>query len=133
MWASAHGRVTYVGPRGGAGNAVILAHANGFESTYMHLSKFARGLHVGQQVRQKQVIGYVGASGLATGPHLHFSLRHDGAFVDPLRIKPTREEPIAAAHRVEFADAIAPRLHALGAIETRQPDRLVMHGPSPMP
>ena len=63
VWATANGRVTYVGPRGGAGNAVILAHANGMESTYMHLSKFARGLQVGQQVRQKQVIAYVGMTG----------------------------------------------------------------------
>ena len=133
MWATANGRVTYVGPRGGAGNAVILAHANGMESTYMHLSKFARGLQVGQQVRQKQVIAYVGMTGLATGPHLHFSLKQNGVFVDPLKLKPMREQPIDARYRVEFADAITPRLTALGAIETRSPDHLVVHGPSAMP
>ncbi len=133
VWATANGRVTYVGPRGGAGNAVILAHANGMESTYMHLSKFARGLQVGQQVRQKQVIAYVGMTGLATGPHLHFSLKQNGVFVDPLKLKPMREQPIDARYRVEFADAITPRLTALGAIETRSPDHLVVHGPSAMP
>jgi murein DD-endopeptidase MepM/ murein hydrolase activator NlpD len=133
VWATANGRVTFVGPRGGAGNAVILAHPNGMESIYMHLSKFAKGLAVGHDVRQKQVIGYVGATGLATGPHLHFSLKQNGAFVDPLKLKPQRELPLDPKYRVEFADAIAPRLTALAAIETRAPEHLVVHGPSAMP
>jgi murein DD-endopeptidase MepM/ murein hydrolase activator NlpD len=133
VWASASGRVSFVGPRGGAGNAVILAHGNGLESTYMHLSRFAKGLAAGQTVRQKQVIGYVGATGLATGPHLHFSLRKNGGFIDPLKFKPERSVPLPAAYRLEFADAIAPRLSTLAAIETRPPDRLMRSGPAPMP
>src|SRR5581483_7693576 len=124
VWATANGKVTAVGPRGGAGNAITIAHANGLESVYMHLQRFARGLAVGQAVRQKQVIGYVGATGLATGPHLHFSLKQNGAFVDPRALKPAREAPLAPAYRVEFADAIAPRLTALAAIEVRAPDVL---------
>ncbi|HZS42040.1 MAG TPA: M23 family metallopeptidase [Polyangia bacterium] len=132
VWATANGKVTAVGPRGGAGNAITIAHANGLESVYMHLQRFARGLAVGQAVRQKQVIGYVGATGLATGPHLHFSLKQNGAFVDPRALKPAREAPLAPAYRVEFADAIAPRLTALAAIEVRAPD-VVAHGPSAMP
>jgi murein DD-endopeptidase MepM/ murein hydrolase activator NlpD len=133
VWATANGKVAFVGPRGGAGNAVILAHPGGLESVYMHLSKFARGLHPGQEVRQKQVIGYVGMTGLATGPHLHFSLKQNGSFVDPLKLKPQRDLPIAQKHRVEFADAITPRLTTLAAIETRTPERLAVKGPSPMP
>jgi murein DD-endopeptidase MepM/ murein hydrolase activator NlpD len=134
VWATTAGRVSYVGPRGGAGNAVILDHAGGMSSTYMHLSKFAKGLAVGQQVRQKQVIGYVGMTGLATGPHLHFSVRVNGAFVDPLKLKPTRDAPIAQTYRQEFADVIGPRLQTLAAIPvTPPPDRLVAHGLSPMP
>jgi murein DD-endopeptidase MepM/ murein hydrolase activator NlpD len=132
VWATANGKVTAIGPRGGAGNAITLAHPNGLESVYMHLSRFARGLAAGQPVRQKQVIGYVGASGLATGPHLHFSLRQNGAFVDPRAFKPARETPLAPAYRVEFADAIAPRLTALAAIEVRSPD-VAARGPSAMP
>ena len=88
---------------------------------------------VGQEVRQKQVIGYVGMTGLATGPHLHFSLKQNGAFVDPLKLKPQRDLPIAQKYRVEFADAVAPRLQALAAIETRTPEHLAAKGPSPMP
>ena len=133
VWATANGKVAFVGPRGGAGNAVILAHPSGLESVYMHLSKFARGLHPGQEVRQKQVIGYVGMTGLATGPHLHFSLKQNGSFVDPLKLKPQRDQPIAPKYRVEFADAITPRLTTLAAIETRTPERLAVKGPSPMP
>ncbi len=134
VWATTSGRVAFVGPRGGAGNAVILEHAGGMSSTYMHLSKFAKGLHVGQEVRQKQVIGYVGMTGLATGPHLHFSVRINGAFVDPLKLKPTRDAPIAANHRQEFADVVGPRLQTLAAIPvTPPPERLVAHGLSPMP
>ena len=134
VWATAPGRVSFVGPRGGAGNAIIIDHANAMSSTYMHLSKFAKGLHVGQEVRQKQVIGYVGMTGLATGPHLHFSVRVNGAFVDPLKLKPAREAPIAPKYRQEFADAVGPRLQALAAIQvTPPPDRLLAHGLSPMP
>jgi murein DD-endopeptidase MepM/ murein hydrolase activator NlpD len=134
VWATAAGRVSFVGPRGGAGNAVIIDHPNRMSSTYMHLSKFARGLAVGQAVRQKQVIGYVGMTGLATGPHLHFSVRMNGAFVDPLRLKPAREAPIAPKYRQEFADVIGPRLQTLAAIPvTPPPDRLVARGLSPMP
>jgi murein DD-endopeptidase MepM/ murein hydrolase activator NlpD len=134
VWATTGGRVSFVGPRGGAGNAVILDHANGMSSTYMHLSKFARGLAVGQSVRQKQVIGYVGMTGLATGPHLHFSIRVNGAFVDPLKLKPAREASIDGKYRQEFADVIAPRLQALAAIPVvPPPDRLLAHGLSPMP
>jgi murein DD-endopeptidase MepM/ murein hydrolase activator NlpD len=134
VWATAPGRVSFVGPRGGAGNAIIVDHAGGMSSTYMHLSKFAKGLHVGQEVRQKQVIGYVGMTGLATGPHLHFSVRINGAFVDPLKLKPAREAPIEQKYRQEFADVVGPRLQTLAAIAvTPPPDRLVAHGLSPMP
>jgi murein DD-endopeptidase MepM/ murein hydrolase activator NlpD len=133
VWATADGRVTSVGPRAGAGNAIVVTHAGGMESTYMHLSRFAKGLRVGQEVRQKQVIGYVGMTGLATGPHLHFSLRVNGQLVDPLKLKPARAEPLSEQYRTEFADAIAPRLTELAAIETRTPERMVVSGPSAIP
>jgi murein DD-endopeptidase MepM/ murein hydrolase activator NlpD len=133
VWATSAGKVTFIGPRGGAGNAVVIAHASGVESTYMHLQRFARGLLAGQSVRQKQVIGYVGATGLATGPHLHFSLKHNGAFVDPLKFRAERETPLQPRYRSEFADAIAPRLGTIASISTRTPDRVVTHGLSAMP
>jgi murein DD-endopeptidase MepM/ murein hydrolase activator NlpD len=133
VWATANGRVTFVGRRGGAGNCVMVGHPNGMESVYMHLSRFARGLVAGQPVRQKQVIGYVGMTGLATGPHLHFSLKMNGSFIDPRSIKAAREAPLALKYKMEFADSVAPRLTQLAAIETRTADRLVSRGLSPLP
>lgn len=123
VWASAGGRITFRGPRGAAGNCVIVAHPGGMESVYMHLARFARGLEAGQRVRQKQVLGYVGASGLASGPHLHFSVKLGGHFIDPLRLKPARAASLPAAQRAIFQNIIAPRIEALAHIDTRKPPR----------
>ncbi len=117
VWATAGGKVTFKGNKGGAGNCVMVAHPGGMESIYMHLSRFPKGLEVGESVKQKQVIGYVGATGLATGPHLHFSVKMGGHFVDPLRLKPAREAPLPAKYREAFQQAIEPRLTALARLE----------------
>ncbi|MSP62038.1 MAG: M23 family metallopeptidase [Myxococcales bacterium] len=130
VWATAGGRVTFKGPRGGAGNCVMVAHPGGMESIYMHLSKFAKGLEAGETVRQKQVIGYVGATGLATGPHLHFSVKMGGHFVDPLRLKPARAAPLPPEHRGAFRAALAPRLEALARVEVHTPPKEAARGPS---
>jgi murein DD-endopeptidase MepM/ murein hydrolase activator NlpD len=126
VWASASGRVTTVGPERGSGNTVVLAHAGGLETRYYHLSRFAKGLRVGDTVRQKQVIGYVGMTGLATGPHLHFSVKKDGAFVDPQKLKPTRDQPVPAHLMPAFKSLCAGRMEELTKIETpslaRAPD-----------
>jgi murein DD-endopeptidase MepM/ murein hydrolase activator NlpD len=129
VWSTAAGRVSYVGPRPGVGNVVAIAHPGGLETVYQLLGKLARGLRPGQEVRQKQVIGYVAArpgpdaSGI-TLARVRYLAKLNGAFVDPLKLKPTRGEPVAARHRLEFADAIAPRLTTLAAVETRPADRL---------
>jgi murein DD-endopeptidase MepM/ murein hydrolase activator NlpD len=102
IWAAASGLVTFRGRKGGAGNCVIIKHDNGYSTTYMHMSKFRKGQAVGKRVRQKDVIGYVGMTGLATGPHLHFSVRKGGRFVDPLKIKMSRGVGVAKADRGEF-------------------------------
>lgn len=83
VWAAADGVVTFVGERGANGNLVSLRHDNGYETFYAHLSRFAPGLEVGQRVRQRQPIGYVGSTGRSTGPHLHFGLKRNGRFIDP--------------------------------------------------
>lgn len=82
--AVADGEVLFVGPRGGNGNLVRIRHEHGYESGYAHLSRFARGLRAGDSVEQGQVIGFVGSTGLSTGPHLHFGLKLGGEFIDPL-------------------------------------------------
>ena len=82
--AAADGRVASAGWRGGYGRAVEIAHAGGIETLYGHMSRIAA--KPGEAVRQGQVIGYVGASGLATGPHLHYEVRKDGRLVNPLSV-----------------------------------------------
>jgi murein DD-endopeptidase MepM/ murein hydrolase activator NlpD len=102
VWAAASGTVESAGPAGGAGNLIVLRHDNGLETFYMHLSKFAKGLHPGQRVEAKTVIGYVGTTGLSTGPHLHFGVKKDGAYVDPLKLAPQRGRGVSAAQRPQF-------------------------------
>jgi murein DD-endopeptidase MepM/ murein hydrolase activator NlpD len=81
--ATADGSVSYAAPRGGYGNLVELEHPNGYATRYGHLSRIAPGLVPGSPVRQGDVIGYVGMTGLATGPHLHYEVRRKGLPVDP--------------------------------------------------
>jgi len=82
--AVAKGTVVSAGRSGGSGNMVRLRHTNGYETWYLHLSRFAKGIRAGVRVMQGQVIGYVGSTGLATGPHLDYRLRKNGTFVNPL-------------------------------------------------
>src|SRR5881296_4667588 len=83
--ATADGIVTEAGRNGGYGNLIEIRHANGIRTRYGHLSKFAKGLHVGQHVSQEQTIGYVGSTGLSTGPHLHYEFLVNGRPTNPQR------------------------------------------------
>jgi murein DD-endopeptidase MepM/ murein hydrolase activator NlpD len=114
VWASAGGKVAEVGMRPGSGNTVVINHGNGMATRYYHLSRFAKGLTAGKHVNQKEVIGYVGTTGLSTGPHLHFSVTRNGAFVDPGKIQVAREAPVA--NRAAFLEGIKPRIAALKAL-----------------
>ena len=80
----------------------MIRHDGGIETAYMHLSKFAAGQQVGQHVDAKTVIGYVGATGLATGPHLHFGVKKDGVFIDPTKLVPVAGKQVAAHDRDAF-------------------------------
>lgn len=94
VYATADGTVSFRGVSGGYGNMVELRHANGFTSRYAHLNSFASGLTVGSRVRQEQVIGTVGMTGLATGPHVHYELRRSGQVLDPLSVDLPAGDPI---------------------------------------
>jgi murein DD-endopeptidase MepM/ murein hydrolase activator NlpD len=102
--AIASGTVVKAGWSAGGGKTVVLRHSNAYESSYMHLSAFARGISPGARVSQGQLIGRVGATGLATGPHLDYRLKKNGAYVNPLaehkRLPPG--EPIPSAHLAAF-------------------------------
>ncbi len=99
VMATANGVVTQRGVNGGYGNSVEITHANGFLTRYAHLSGFASGVRSGTRVSQGQVIGYVGMTGLATGPHLHYEMHRNGRAVDPLNIDIPAGDPIPDAAR----------------------------------
>ena len=103
----AGGTVVSAGWAGGGGNQVRLKHAGGYETYYLHLSRFAKGIRAGARVSQGEVIGYVGATGTATGPHLDYRLRKNGVFVNP-RIEHGKlppGEPIAGKLLPAFYEA----------------------------
>lgn len=87
VMAASDGRIVFRGWEGGYGNHVVIKHANGYKTYYGHLSKFRKGQKVGSQVKQKDIIGYVGSTGLSTGPHLDYRISYDGVFKNPFSIK----------------------------------------------
>ena len=87
VYAAGDGVVVRAGRVSGYGNYVEIEHNQQYATAYGHLSAFARGLHEGERVRQGEVIGYVGMTGLATGPHLHYEVHYQGAQIDPLSVK----------------------------------------------
>lgn len=105
IWAVADGTVIHRGPAGGFGNLVKIRHRDGYVSYYGHLSRFASALKKGQTVRQKQVIGYVGHTGLATGPHVCFRIAKDGRYFDPARLRLPGGPPLSGEHREIFASS----------------------------
>ncbi|MBR1249142.1 M23 family metallopeptidase [Bradyrhizobium sp. AUGA SZCCT0169] len=87
IFASGNGVVEKVGWEGGYGKYVKLKHNNGYETAYGHMSAFAKGMEPGKRVRQGQVIGFVGSTGMSTGAHVHYEILVNGRFVDPMRVK----------------------------------------------
>ncbi len=87
VMATADGRVSFVGWQRGFGRIVVLKHPGGYKTYYGHLSRFAKGIKKGVRVEQKQIIGYVGSSGLSTGPHLDYRIKENGVFKNPFNMK----------------------------------------------
>jgi murein DD-endopeptidase MepM/ murein hydrolase activator NlpD len=118
--AAGVGRVQFRGVKGGFGNVVEIAHAGKVVTRYGHLSRFAKGLGQGERVEQGQIIGYVGSTGLATGPHLHFEFIERGVYVDPQKAIRRAEPgpPILATQRAAFDLQAAPLLARLEAGRT---------------
>ncbi|MDX9710327.1 MAG: peptidoglycan DD-metalloendopeptidase family protein [Trichloromonas sp.] len=89
------------------GNLVRMRHANGFETTYIHLNKFAKGLKVGKRLKQGDLVGYVGSTGIATGPHLDFRMFKNGRPINPATVKSTTADPVSKGNLVAFqAEAV---------------------------
>jgi murein DD-endopeptidase MepM/ murein hydrolase activator NlpD len=109
--AAGDGRVDFVGTKGGYGKVVILEHGGGISTLYGHMSRFGSGLRRGQRVKQGATIGYVGSTGAATGPHLHYEYRVHGVHKNPRTVPLPEAAPISQAYRAEF-DAHAGELLA---------------------
>jgi murein DD-endopeptidase MepM/ murein hydrolase activator NlpD len=102
VYATAAGAVTAIGHEGPCGNHVEISHAGGITSVYCHLSRFAPALHVGERVEQRQLIAFVGQTGRVTGPHLHFGIRKNGVFVDPMTLRLDGVRVVSHGRRDEF-------------------------------
>jgi murein DD-endopeptidase MepM/ murein hydrolase activator NlpD len=103
--AIADGTVDFAGRQGGYGNLIVLRHQTQYTTWYGHLSGFAKALRSGSRVHQGEIIGYVGATGLATGPHLHYEFRVNNVQKNPLNIAMPAAPPITADQRPRFAEA----------------------------
>ncbi|MFM7395972.1 MAG: M23 family metallopeptidase [Gammaproteobacteria bacterium] len=113
--ASGEGRVRFVGNKGGYGKVIEIQHANNVRTVYGHLSRFAPGLRQGERVRQGEVVGYVGMTGLATGPHLHYEYLQNGVHKDPQKVPLPNDRPIPSSLMAEFRAQAAPLLSSLEA------------------
>jgi murein DD-endopeptidase MepM/ murein hydrolase activator NlpD len=102
VWAVGDGTVVSCGYNEGYGNQVVVRHNNGYQTYYSHLSRYGKGMRSGCRVKQKQVIGYVGSTGLSTGPHLDYRLAKNGQFKNPLRERFPAGIPIGKAEREQF-------------------------------
>jgi murein DD-endopeptidase MepM/ murein hydrolase activator NlpD len=118
--AAGDGKVAFRGWKGGYGNVVILEHGGRYTTLYGHMSRFASGVKTGGRVRQGQAIGYVGMTGLATGPHLHYEFRVGGAHRDPLSVELPKADPLAGRELQRFRGTSASMLAQLELLTSRE-------------
>jgi murein DD-endopeptidase MepM/ murein hydrolase activator NlpD len=110
--AAGDGKIILRGRKGGYGNAVIIQHGGNITTLYAHMSRFSKA-RIGSRVRQGDIIGYVGSTGLATGPHLHYEYRRNGVHLNPRTVKLPDAEPINAEYLAAFKKAASPLLKQL--------------------
>jgi murein DD-endopeptidase MepM/ murein hydrolase activator NlpD len=116
--ATADGTVDFAGRNGGGGNMVTVRHTNGYETNYLHLSRFGKGVRRGARVSQGQVIGYVGSTGLSTGPHLDYRVTLNGRWINPLNISSPPVKPLSEEKLQRF---LAHALAVLSLIVDEEP------------
>ncbi len=120
--STADGTVVWAAWDGGYGNLVRINHGNGYETRYGHMSRFAKGIRKGAHVKQGQVIGYAGATGLATGPHVHYEMRLSGNPTDPRKVRLPSAPPVAREYRAAFDTLVADRMRVLAALSGPAPE-----------
>lgn len=120
IYAAGDGKVIHRGKKGGYGNCVIIKHGQQYSTLYAHMSRFNSKVRNGSRVKQGQIIGYVGATGWATGPHLHYEFRVNGVHRNPLTVKLPSAQPLAKEYREDFAQVSAPLMAQLDTLSRTQ-------------
>ncbi|NND64771.1 MAG: peptidoglycan DD-metalloendopeptidase family protein [Gammaproteobacteria bacterium] len=123
--AAGDGKIAFRGWKGGYGNTIIVEHGGNISTLYAHMSKFKSSVKNGSRVRQGDTIGYVGATGYATGPHLHYEYRINGVHKNPRTVKLPEAKPIAPEFREHFEAQIAPLMARLDTFSRSQSQQLV--------
>jgi murein DD-endopeptidase MepM/ murein hydrolase activator NlpD len=124
IYASGSGTIEKVGWESGYGKYIRIKHANGYETAYGHMTAFARGMEPGKRVRQGQLIGFVGSTGLSTGAHVHYEILVNGRFVDPMRIRLPRGRALEGPMLASFEE----ERDRLDGMMTRTPSRMAQSG-----
>jgi murein DD-endopeptidase MepM/ murein hydrolase activator NlpD len=106
--AAGDGKIALAGRKGGYGNTVVIQHGSRYRTLYAHMQGFAKGIRTGGNVKQGQIIGYIGTTGLSTGPHLHYEFQVNGTHVDPLSQKLPMADPIASSEKARFLQLSKP-------------------------
>jgi murein DD-endopeptidase MepM/ murein hydrolase activator NlpD len=114
--ATGDGKIEYIGYKGGYGKTIVLRHGATYTTLYAHMSRFARKLRRGQRVNQGQIIGYIGSTGLSSGPHLHYEFRVRGVHRNPLRVKLPKASPIEEKYEQHFLATTGDLVAHLGII-----------------
>ena len=122
--SSGDGKIIFKGRKGGYGRVVIVKHGSRYQTLYAHMNGFKRGIRVGKYVKQGQTIGFVGSSGRATGPHLHYEFRVNGAHRNPLTVKLPNAAPIKSAYKNDF---IAHAKSLLAQLDTHKPTQIALN------
>ena len=118
--AAGDGKIIWRARKGGYGRTIVIKHGVKYSTLYAHMSAYARGFHVGSHVRQGQTIGYVGMSGLATGPHLHYEFRINGVHHNPLTVHLPDAQPIADKYKADFLAKTGSLVAQLDVLNRRQ-------------
>lgn len=116
VWSTGEGKIAYRATKGGYGKVVEVNHGKRYSTLYAHLSDFVRGQSIGKRVRQGEVIGFVGSTGLATGPHLHYEFRVNGVHRNPLTVRLPTAEPLPKQHQEKFQQQAKPLLAQLDVL-----------------
>ena len=116
--ATGDGKISFRGTKGGYGRTVVLTHGGKYTTLYAHMSNFKRGLKTGSRVKQGQTIGFIGSSGLATGPHLHYEFRVNGVHRNPLTVSLPKAEALANKYRADFKTKSQPLLAQLDSLNS---------------